>query len=351
MKVSAWCTYMDQPPVASSSQMMLDKTPKWSFGKQKMIGTDEIIDLNTLPEAQAASIAALGGPVSQNQLDMISPINDGEAFIQDLHDEVLEDALEAEECAAAKRAPKRKHLNKRLAEKGAIEVAPFTDSHYKVPPGDNRFLPAGDSHLLKLGSHYVRTDPPIPVTGQLPRPIGKAYPVNQDWFGICDLQLSNFLALVREARRTLRDQLMLPMRAALRCITDHSCAHKARLITILPTTLVDTQPLLRGWQLNPDGVPPAVRQEDDGTMNRLDVDIWMWVQVIAPKVAAPAFKRVIWKLFQHPGHWAALVGNQRIPPPMGDTLRSSIRQPFDCGTHSSRRGTGHMAGGICWHHH
>ena len=179
----------------------------------------------------------------------------------------------------------------------------------------------------------MRADLPIPVRGQLPRPIGKAYPVNQDWFDVCDLQSSNFLALVKEARHTPHDQLTLPMSTALQCITDHSRAHKARLITILPTTPVDTQPLLRGWQLNPDRVSPAVRQEDDGTMNLLDVDIWMWVQVIAPKVAAPAFKWVIWKLFQQPGHWAALVGNQCIPPPMGDTLRLSIRRPFDWDTH------------------
>ena len=149
-----------------------------------------------LPEAQAASIATLGGPVTQYQLDMTTPIDDREVYIQDLHDEVLEDALEAEECAAAKRAPKRKCLNEHLAEKGAIEIAPLADHHYKVPPGDNHFLPAGDSHLLKLGSHYVRADLPILVMGQLLWPIGKAYPVNQDWFDICDLQSSNFLALI-----------------------------------------------------------------------------------------------------------------------------------------------------------
>ena len=113
-----------------------------------MIGTDEIIDLNTLPEAQAASIAALSGPVSQYQLGTFAPINNGEAFIQDLHDEVLEDALEAEEHAAAKWAPKRKHFNERLAEKGASEIAPFADSNHETPSGDNRFLPAGDSRLL-----------------------------------------------------------------------------------------------------------------------------------------------------------------------------------------------------------
>ena len=136
-------------------------------------------------------------------------------------------------------------------------------------------------------------------------------------------------------RHTPRDQLMLPMRTALRHVTDHSHTHKVRLITILPTTPVDTQPLLQGWQLNPDRVPPAVRQEDNGTMHLLDVDIWMWVQVIAPKLAAPAFKRVIWKLFQQPGQWAALVGDHHIPPPMGDTPRSSIRRPFAWGTHTA----------------
>ena len=78
---------------------------------------DEIIDLDTLPEAQAASITALGSPVTQYQLDMTAPVDNGEVFIQDLHNEVLEDALEAEERAAAKRAPKRKCLNEHLAEK------------------------------------------------------------------------------------------------------------------------------------------------------------------------------------------------------------------------------------------
>ena len=211
-------------------------------------------------------------------------------------------------------------MNERLTEEEAIEIAPHADLPFEVLAGDHCFLPAGDSRLLKLGSHYVRANLPIPVTGQLPRPIGKAQPVNQDWFDVCDLQSSNFLALVKEARRTPRDQLTHPMRAALRHVASSSRANKVSLITILPTTPVDTQPLLRGWQLNPDGVPPAVHQEDDGTTHLLDVDIWMWVQEIAPKTATPAFRRMIWKLFQQPGQWAALVGTSYIPPPIGDTL-------------------------------
>ena len=173
-----------------------------------------MIDLDTLPESQAASIAAVGGPVNQQLLDMTAPIEDGEAFIQDLHDKVLENAQEAEEHAAAKRTPKHKRLNECLTKEEAIEIALFVDFKYEVPSRDNQFLPAGDSHLLKLGSH-MRADPPIPVMGQLPQPVGKAQPVNQDWFDVCDLQSSNFLTLVKEVRCTLCDQLMHPMHAAI----------------------------------------------------------------------------------------------------------------------------------------
>ena len=47
-----------------------------------MVGTDEMIDLDTLPESQATSIAAFGGPVSQQLLDATAPIEDGEEYIQ-----------------------------------------------------------------------------------------------------------------------------------------------------------------------------------------------------------------------------------------------------------------------------
>ena len=116
-----------------------------------------MIDLNTLPESQAASIATVGSPVNQQLLDMTAPIEDGEAFIQDLHNEALENAQEPEGCAAAKWAPKCKHLNKCLTKEEAIEIAPFADFQYKVP--------SGDSCLLKLGSHIVRANLPILVMG------------------------------------------------------------------------------------------------------------------------------------------------------------------------------------------
>ena len=94
-----------------------------------------MLDLDTLPESQATSIAAFGGPVSQQLLDTTAPIEDGEEYIWYLHEEVLEDAQEAEERAAAKRAPKRKRLNERLTEEEAIEIAPHADLPFEVPAG------------------------------------------------------------------------------------------------------------------------------------------------------------------------------------------------------------------------
>ena len=91
------------------------------------------------------------------------------------------------------------------------------------------------------------------------------------------------------------------MWAALRRIQLQTQSENATLIKILSMTPTDTLPLLRGWQVNPDGVPPAVCQEEDRSMNLLDVDIWLWMQTVAPSIAPVVFKRVLWKIFQKKG--------------------------------------------------
>ena len=48
-----------------------------------------MINLDMLPESQAASIATISSPVTQQLLDITAPINDREAFIQDLHAGVM----------------------------------------------------------------------------------------------------------------------------------------------------------------------------------------------------------------------------------------------------------------------
>ena len=36
------------------------------------------------------------------------------------------------------------------------------------------------------------------------------------------------------------------------------------------------------WQHNLEGVPTTIQQEDDGSLNLSDVNIWMWLKIITP---------------------------------------------------------------------
>ena len=40
--------------------------------------------------------------------------------------------------------------------------------------------------------------------------------------------------------------------------------------------------MLSLWQHNPEGVPTAIRQEDDGSLNLSNVDFWMWLRATTP---------------------------------------------------------------------
>ena len=148
------------------------------------------------------------------------------------------------------------------------------------------------------------------------------------------MQSSPFLDLLKEARHTAHSELIPPMRAALHQVQLQNRSENATLIKIPATTPTDTLPLLRGWQVNPDGVPPTICQEEDGSMNLLNIDIWLWMQTIAPSIAPVVFKWVLWKIFQEKGQWATLTKGITPPSPVGDTLRLSIKCQFDWGGHS-----------------
>ena len=45
----------------------------------------------------------------------------------------------------------------------------------------------------------------------------------------------------------------------------------------------DIAVVLKKWEHNPEGVPTAIQQEKDGSLNYTDVNIWMWLKVILHK--------------------------------------------------------------------
>ena len=51
-------------------------------------------------------------------------------------------------------------------------------------------------------------------------------------------------------------------------------------------TLNDMWSMLSSWQHNPEGVPTTIQQEDDGSLNLSDVDIWMWLKLITVVIIA-----------------------------------------------------------------
>jgi hypothetical protein len=74
------------------------------------------------------------------------------------------------------------------------------------------------------------------------------------------------------------------------------------------------------WVNNPTGIPLAIREESDHTLNLSDMDVWAWVSLITLLRVGREFQRRLWNLFKVPGHWESLLGDCVRSIPSGDTL-------------------------------
>ena len=84
----------------------------------------------------------------------------------------------------------------------------------------------------------------------------------------------------------------------------------------------DMQSMLHAWQRNPEGVPTATRQEDDGSLNLSDVDIWMWLKIITPSKGVMIRQRLM-QLFGEASQWASLVNASKLLTQLSSKLRNS----------------------------
>jgi hypothetical protein len=101
-------------------------------------------------------------------------------------------------------------------------------------------------------------DPPMTVTGHLPRPLSKSVPITANWYDICDTDTPEFVKHHKEVLATPFKECTASMHAVIHRMTTQAHSYNVSLITVLPTTPVDTLAMIRRWQLNPHGVPPAV---------------------------------------------------------------------------------------------
>ena len=87
------------------------------------------------------------------------------------------------------------------------------------------------------------------------------------------------------------------------------------------------QSMLHAWQHNPEGVPTAIQQEDDGSLNLSDVDIWMWLKIITPSKGV-MIRQQLMQLFGEAGQWASLVDASKLPAPHSSKLCNSTRTEY-----------------------
>ena len=85
--------------------------------------------------------------------------------------------------------------------------------------------------------------------------------------------------------------------------------------------------MLSSWQHNPEGVPTTIQQEDDGSLNLSDVDIWMWLKLITPSKGM-MIRQQLMQLFGEVGQWASLVDTSKLLTPRSSKLRNSTQTEY-----------------------
>ena len=133
--------------------------------------------------------------------------------------------------------------------------------------------------------------------------------------------------------------------AAQKAVLKWQCLHdketKPVYFAIAENTPQDLLVILNSWIHNPEGVPPPVRDLDDG-LDLEDVDVWEWVQRITPRPkfggtreTTAQFKKMLWSIFSEPMKWDGLVGTQFRPPANPDLCSSATSVFIWTGSFSS----------------
>ena len=112
------------------------------------------------------------------------------------------------------------------------------------------------------------------------------------------------------------------MHAIMRRLREAYQSKKPPCFTIREGTPNDMQSMLHAWQHNPEGVPTTIQQEDDGSLNLSDVDIWMWLKIITPSKGV-MIRQWLMQLVGEAGQWASLVDASKLLAPHSSELHNS----------------------------
>ena len=177
--------------------------------------------------------------------------------------------------------------------------------HLVNPPGIREPLTVGD--------------PLLSQTRQLPHPLSWTSLRKAQWFDLCpmtDLFFKETVEVVKEIAPTWR---MWDMHAIMRWLREAYQSKKPTCFEIREDTPDNMQSMLFLWQHNPEGVPTAIQQEDDESLNLSDVDIWMWLKIITP-TKSMMIRQQLMQLFGEASQWASLVNASKLLAPHSSEL-------------------------------
>ena len=148
-------------------------------------------------------------------------------------------------------------------------------------------LPLGHPPTSRITPLWGKGDPPILVTGMLPRLLRKTQAGRNTWQHMCSIKSPEF----KDALLIARAKKGSEHTPEEHTIILHALKHeKAQAHESKPTPFMIPQgitkeltSMVQTWLMNKVACPPAVRQEPDNTLNILDVDFWLWYQKVTPK--------------------------------------------------------------------
>ena len=164
---------------------------------------------------------------------------------------------------------------------------------------------------------------PTTITDQATaHPLGQTSLRKAQWFNLCHMTDLFFKETVEVMKEIAPMWCTQDMHTIMQQLHDAYQSKKPPCFKIREDTPDDMQSMLSSWQCNPEGVPTTIRQEDDGSLNLSDVDIWMWLKFITPSKGVMIRQRLM-QLFGEAGQWASLVDASKLPAPHSSELCSS----------------------------
>ena len=160
--------------------------------------------------------------------------------------------------------------------------------------GSQTTLPQVNPPTLRITPPWGKGDPPISVTGVLPRPLGQTQAGGNTWQHMCSLESPEFrdallIARAKKGTEHTPEEHTIISRA-LKHEKAQARASQPAPFVIQPGITKELTSMMQTWLMTEAVCPPAVRKEPDNTLNQLDVYFWVWYQKVTQKGMAHAFK-------------------------------------------------------------